>query len=223
MSWRWTADDARYVVENSDAELLVAHARFADVAVASSVSIPPERRLAVGGAIPGFRDYHELVDPFAASELDHPLAGDTMLYTSGTTGRPKGVLRPPVDDSRPPGRAGRSGMQMIRTYLPVRMKWQLVGIPLVVGGVCESDQASGTTRPVPEGDSSCCDNSGSVTGLLHGTCVPAPSAEKRGGCGHRRFSASGGGWGRHASRCERGRRGRHERRVARGGVVPDDC
>ena len=118
MSWRWTADDARYVVENSDAELLVAHARFAEVAVASSVAIPPERRLAVGGAIPGFRDYHELVDPFGASELDHPLAGDTMLYTSGTTGRPKGVLRPPVEDSRPPGRAGRSGMQMIRTYLP---------------------------------------------------------------------------------------------------------
>ena len=58
----------------------------------------------------------------------------------------------------------------------------------------------GSTRPVPEGDSSCCDNSCSVTGLLHGTCVPAPQLRKGWPNGHRRFSVSGGGWGRHASR-----------------------
>jgi hypothetical protein len=36
----------------------------------------------------------------------------------------------------------------------------------------------GSSRPVPEGDSSGCANSCSVTGLLHGTCVPAPQLRK---------------------------------------------
>jgi long-chain acyl-CoA synthetase len=82
LSWRWGADDARYVVENCEAELFVAHARFADVAVAAGASLPPERRIAVGGPIPGFRDYAELVGPFSDHDLERPLAGDTMLYTS---------------------------------------------------------------------------------------------------------------------------------------------
>ena len=118
MSWRWTADDAAYVLENCEAELFVAHARFADVATAIAGLLPPERRIAVGGPIPGFRAYDELVAAQADAPLEHPLAGDTMLYTSGTTGRPKGVLRPLPEDAVPPGRAGRGGMQMIRTYLP---------------------------------------------------------------------------------------------------------
>ena len=118
LSWRWGAEDAKYVVENCEAELFVAHARFADVAVAAAASLPPERCISVGGPIPGFRDYTELVGQFGGEDLDRPLAGDTMLYTSGTTGRPKGVLRGRVADARPPSRAGLAGMQMIRTYLP---------------------------------------------------------------------------------------------------------
>jgi long-chain acyl-CoA synthetase len=118
LSWRWGADDSRYVVENCEAELFVAHARFAEVAIAAGASLPPERRVAVGGTIPGFRDYADLVAPFSGDDLERPLAGDTMLYTSGTTGRPKGVLRARVADAAPPGRAGLAGMQMIRTYLP---------------------------------------------------------------------------------------------------------
>jgi long-chain acyl-CoA synthetase len=50
-------------------------------------------RLAVGGTIPGFEDYDSLLEAEDASDIEHPLRGSQMLYTSGTTGRPKGVYR----------------------------------------------------------------------------------------------------------------------------------
>jgi long-chain acyl-CoA synthetase len=49
--------------------------------------------LAVGGDIEGFRSYdHELAGESGA-DIDDPVLGSSMLYTSGTTGRPKGVYR----------------------------------------------------------------------------------------------------------------------------------
>jgi long-chain acyl-CoA synthetase len=58
-----------------------------------------------------------------------------MLYTSGTTGRPKGVLRPMADDMPPPSRVGLGGMMMLQTYLggePDRV--HLVAAPLYHSG-----------------------------------------------------------------------------------------
>jgi long-chain acyl-CoA synthetase len=135
MSWRWSVDEATYVLDNCEADVFVAHARFAEVAQLAAAALPPERRVAVGGPIEGFVSYDEFVRGCADGELEHQLAGDTMLYTSGTTGRPKGVLRPMAADSPPPSRVGRGGMMMLQTYLrgePDRV--HLVAAPLYHSG-----------------------------------------------------------------------------------------
>jgi long-chain acyl-CoA synthetase len=135
MSWRWSVDEATYVVDNCEADVLIAHARFADTARRAGARLSPERRVAVGGPIEGFVPYEVFVDGCPDTALDHPLAGDTMLYTSGTTGRPKGVLRPLAADAPPPSRVGRGGMMMLQTYLagePDRV--HLVAAPLYHSG-----------------------------------------------------------------------------------------
>jgi len=66
------------------------------------------------------------------------------------------------------------GNTSINNLLPVRMRKSTAGIAFRGLGCGASFGEPGSTRPVPEGDSSCCANSRSVTGLLHGTRVPAP-------------------------------------------------
>jgi len=50
-------------------------------------------RLAVGGVLPGFDAYEDAVARFAARPLDDEAEGREMLYSSGTTGKPKGVRK----------------------------------------------------------------------------------------------------------------------------------
>jgi long-chain acyl-CoA synthetase len=115
MSWRWSADEVAYVVENCEAEVLVVEARYAHLAEAAAVHVLPERRFAIGGPIPGFRNWSD-VEALAADPLEDPIAGSTMLYTSGTTGRPKGVRRDPPTGP-PPSDMGRGGVAMLRGCL----------------------------------------------------------------------------------------------------------
>ena len=96
VNWHLQRDEAQYVVENCDAKAFVAHARFAEGAAAIAASVP---RLAatwsVGGAVPGLRSLEdELAGVPADVSLGEELEGSVMLYSSGTTGRPKGVRRP---------------------------------------------------------------------------------------------------------------------------------
>ena len=99
INWHLVADEAAYIVRDCEAKALIADARFADVARAVVAAVPVATRLAVGGAIPGFDDYERSIARESGADIDDPVLGSNMLYTSGTTGRPKGVYRKshPVD------------------------------------------------------------------------------------------------------------------------------
>ncbi|HEU5150203.1 MAG TPA: AMP-binding protein [Iamia sp.] len=104
INWHLTGDEAAYIVADCGARALVADAAVGPMAVGAAAGAPGcDVRLAVGGAIDGFESYADAVAAEDGSVIDDPTPGSSMLYTSGTTGRPKGVHRPfdPAADAAP--------------------------------------------------------------------------------------------------------------------------
>ena len=91
---RLAADEAAYVVDDCGATVLFASHAIEQLAVAVRSLVPGVRRfVAIGGAIDGFETVESFVDGVAGDPLDDELEGSPMLYSSRTTGRPKGVRR----------------------------------------------------------------------------------------------------------------------------------
>jgi long-chain acyl-CoA synthetase len=93
VNWHLTAAEVGYILGDSEAGAFVAHQRFAGVAAAAAdlAGIDPAARFAVG-EVPGFAPLAELGKD-GAGRPEQRTTGAPMLYTSGTSGRPKGVRR----------------------------------------------------------------------------------------------------------------------------------
>ncbi len=89
-----TAPEVAYILQDSEARIFVGSERFPDTcaAAAAEAGLPESQRFAIG-ALPGFRPLAEFSAGKPDSPPEHRVAGQVMNYTSGTTGRPKGVRR----------------------------------------------------------------------------------------------------------------------------------
>jgi long-chain acyl-CoA synthetase len=100
MSSRLTTDEMRYIINDCEAKAFITSAYKADVAAELLDDMPAvETRLMVDTVIDGYESYEQAIAAQSAEPLPEPrIAGKDMLYSSGTTGRPKGVKGPMPSD-----------------------------------------------------------------------------------------------------------------------------
>ncbi|GJM38015.1 MAG: acyl-CoA synthetase [Acidimicrobiales bacterium] len=93
MSSRLTTDEMAYIIENCGAKVFITSPYKADQAAELRDRMPAvELRLMVDATIDGYDSYEAAIEQASSTPLPNRIAGTDMLYSSGTTGRPKGIL-----------------------------------------------------------------------------------------------------------------------------------
>ncbi len=97
-----TAEELTYILDDCEAQALVTSSVYEPLMADLDLAALPRlsTRLMIDGTAPGFEAYEDAIAAFPATRLEDESNGATMLYSSGTTGRPKGVLRP-LPEGRP--------------------------------------------------------------------------------------------------------------------------
>ncbi|MBX3315029.1 MAG: acyl-CoA synthetase [Actinobacteria bacterium] len=91
-STRLTAEELAYIVDDCGARVMICTAATGDLGAGIVDDTPNvEHRFALDGPVPGHESYEEAIAAQSAEPLAERPAGNDMLYSSGTTGRPKGV------------------------------------------------------------------------------------------------------------------------------------
>jgi long-chain acyl-CoA synthetase len=94
INYHFNADEVAYIVEDCDATAFVTSAALGATASELAASLPDRVtiRLLVGDTtVEGYERYNDAVAAYPAEPLAEELEGHAMLYSSGTTGRPKGI------------------------------------------------------------------------------------------------------------------------------------
>ncbi|MDO9458068.1 acyl-CoA synthetase [Nocardioides sp.] len=93
-----SADEVSYIVRDCGAGALVVSATSPRlVALVEALDVEVAERLAYGGRVDGYGDYESALADAGADPLPEQPHGDDLLYSSGTTGRPKGIKLPLPD------------------------------------------------------------------------------------------------------------------------------
>jgi long-chain acyl-CoA synthetase len=103
-----TAAEAAYIVDNSSAKAIVGSAALRKTVEGIDAELPngaPELLIIAEDDLDGWYRYPECVADQPDTPIDDEIEGDLLQYSSGTTGRPKGIKRelPHVSPAEAPG------------------------------------------------------------------------------------------------------------------------
>lgn len=178
LNFRLLAGDIRYIAEDCAVSAIIAEEALGTLIdeVREALPLPPDRYLRIGGASPpaGWRGYETLIA--SASDREPGVAvgpGDPwcLMYTSGTTGRPKGAIR------------GHRGMSMLALMTQVELGLGRRDNALLVMPMCHANSlnfftsflsigAGVTIFSRPSFDAELCLRSLGETGVTFTSLVP---------------------------------------------------
>jgi len=93
-STRLGAEDLHHIVRDSGAKVLIVSARVECATKLSLDELDGVRLLSLKGDLPGFVRWEGQINQVEDTAIENPTPGREMMYSSGTTGRPKGVRKP---------------------------------------------------------------------------------------------------------------------------------
>ena len=95
ISSRLTPPEIEYIINDCGARVFISSRYMSQAAEALTDKCPQvQARFLLDGEIPGWASWEDALSTQPVHPLDHELEGGQMLYSSGTTGRPKGVKHP---------------------------------------------------------------------------------------------------------------------------------
>lgn len=120
INWHLQADEAAYIVADCGASALVTSAHLAELAATLTLPELCQLRIVVDGdddTVPGFVGYDGFVAGHDDSPIDGEVEGSIMFYSSGTTGRPKGIRKEITGD--PHGSNPMATIHLLSSYYGV--------------------------------------------------------------------------------------------------------
>ena len=95
ISWRLQSEELEYILNNCEARVFITSGARSDIAVSLKGRIPRvERCYMVDAVSDGFDSWERAIAAMPTVPIDDQTEGAPMLYSSGTTGYPKGIKRP---------------------------------------------------------------------------------------------------------------------------------